>query len=241
MLTPVDTSIKEKVIAAHLAGSGRNRIQRDLLREEIKVSQGSVSKIINAYKLKIKHQTKSAADMQPKEEKQHSNNSKYTDVSIIPTTGPQSFDKNNGDWQAVTNTTTATINNSRPNVGSTPTLGVRNGGPLSHLLNEDMMIDSDSIITNTDQDVISSPSPSEDVVGSPGPVPASPVPPGAESPSSPPAPPGVSGPFVTVAGISGTGPIENNFEQERFEWDYYGPASMRILKQIRKEKDERQS
>src|SRR5215469_9238841 len=34
-------------------------------------------------------------------------------------------------------------------------------------------------------------------------------------------------------------PVEERLEQEKVAWDYYGPAWMRILKQTRKEKDER--
>src|SRR5215471_1582845 len=46
------TPIKEKVISAYLAGSGkgRNQITRELHEQGIKVSHGSVSNIINAYK-----------------------------------------------------------------------------------------------------------------------------------------------------------------------------------------------
>jgi len=33
--------------------------------------------------------------------------------------------------------------------------------------------------------------------------------------------------------------IDEKLEQERIAWDYYGHAWMRILKQIRKEKDQR--
>jgi hypothetical protein len=46
----VDPAIKEKVIAAYLAGHGRNQITRELHDQKIKVSHGSISNIINAYK-----------------------------------------------------------------------------------------------------------------------------------------------------------------------------------------------
>ena len=50
MLAPVDPAIKEKIIAAYLVGFGRNRIDRELREQGIKVSHGSISNIIHAYK-----------------------------------------------------------------------------------------------------------------------------------------------------------------------------------------------
>ena len=50
VFTPVDPVIKEKVISVYLAGHGRNQITRDLNGQGIKISHGSVSNIINAYK-----------------------------------------------------------------------------------------------------------------------------------------------------------------------------------------------
>src|SRR5215831_21174994 len=50
MFTPVDPAIREKVISAYLAGHGRNQITRDLNEQGIKISHGSVSNFINAYK-----------------------------------------------------------------------------------------------------------------------------------------------------------------------------------------------
>ncbi len=52
MFAPVDSSIKEKVIAAYLTGQGRNQIARELHAQGIQVSHGSISNIINAYKRK---------------------------------------------------------------------------------------------------------------------------------------------------------------------------------------------
>ena len=51
MFAPVDPAIEEKVIS-DLAGNGkgRNQITRELHEQGIKVSHGSVSNIINAYK-----------------------------------------------------------------------------------------------------------------------------------------------------------------------------------------------
>ena len=34
-------------------------------------------------------------------------------------------------------------------------------------------------------------------------------------------------------------PVKERLEQEKIAWDYYGPAWMRVLKQIRREKDQR--
>ena len=42
----------EKVISAYLAGHGRNQITRELHEQGIKVSHGSISNFINAYKRK---------------------------------------------------------------------------------------------------------------------------------------------------------------------------------------------
>lgn len=50
MFASVDPKIKQKIIEAHLAGHGRNQIDRELHEEGVKVSHGSISNIINAYK-----------------------------------------------------------------------------------------------------------------------------------------------------------------------------------------------
>ncbi|MGA9150529.1 MAG: hypothetical protein WBZ36_08120, partial [Candidatus Nitrosopolaris sp.] len=52
MLTTVDPAIKEKVISAYLTGKGRNQITRELHEQGIRVSHGSISNIIGAYKRK---------------------------------------------------------------------------------------------------------------------------------------------------------------------------------------------
>ena len=52
VFAPVDPAIKEKVIYAYLAGHGRNQITRELHEQGIKISHGSVSNFINAYKRK---------------------------------------------------------------------------------------------------------------------------------------------------------------------------------------------
>src|SRR5215467_6835455 len=52
VFAPVDPAIKEKVLSAYLAGHGRNQITREMHGLGIKVSHGSISNIINAYKRK---------------------------------------------------------------------------------------------------------------------------------------------------------------------------------------------
>jgi hypothetical protein len=52
MFTPVDPAIKEKVISAYLTGKGRNQITRELHEQGVRVSHGSISNIIGAYKRK---------------------------------------------------------------------------------------------------------------------------------------------------------------------------------------------
>jgi len=52
MFTPVDPAIKEKVISAYLTGKGRNQITRELHEQGVRVSHGSISNIIGAYKCK---------------------------------------------------------------------------------------------------------------------------------------------------------------------------------------------
>jgi hypothetical protein len=52
VFAPVDPMTKEKVIAAYLAGHGRNQITRELHEQGIKISHGSISNFINAYKRK---------------------------------------------------------------------------------------------------------------------------------------------------------------------------------------------
>ena len=64
MFTPIDPAIKEKVISAYLAGKkGRNQITRELHEHGIKVSHGSISNIINAYKRK--HEQPTNASISP--------------------------------------------------------------------------------------------------------------------------------------------------------------------------------
>jgi len=46
----VKPEIKEKVISVYLTGLGRNEIVRELQKVGMKVSQGSVSNLINKYK-----------------------------------------------------------------------------------------------------------------------------------------------------------------------------------------------
>ncbi|MGC2683832.1 MAG: hypothetical protein WA323_18390, partial [Candidatus Nitrosopolaris sp.] len=103
MFAPVDPAIKEKVLSAYLAGHGRNQITRDMHGLGIKVSHGSISNIINAYKRK--HEQPSQSQICPE--------SRTSNAGISTGVG-------SGTGQAVT-----TTNNSNSNV-VTP----RNGAPL---------------------------------------------------------------------------------------------------------------
>src|SRR5215469_12123384 len=107
MFTPVDPAIKEKVLSAYLAGHGRNQITRDLNEQGIKISHGSVSNFINAYKRQDEQTSQSDANM----------NNTDSHSSLTTPSGVE---------QVVTTNT-----NSNSNVIP------RDGGPLSHLLGED--------------------------------------------------------------------------------------------------------
>src|SRR5215469_5637650 len=50
VFAPVSEEIREKVIGYHLAGHGRNRIDRLLSEQGVKVSHGSISNIIARYR-----------------------------------------------------------------------------------------------------------------------------------------------------------------------------------------------
>jgi hypothetical protein len=60
MLAPIDPTIKERIISAYLSGHGRNRIARDLYGQGIKISHGSITNIISAYKRKHQQQSPSS-------------------------------------------------------------------------------------------------------------------------------------------------------------------------------------
>jgi hypothetical protein len=108
-------------------------------------------------------------------------------------------------------TTITTTTNSNSNV-VTP----RDGGPLSHLLGE-----NNTNHTSTDEEVIPS------------------VTSYSNSPT-PPKPFSESKPSITNKLANGPStPVEVRLRQEKVAWDYYGPAWMRILKQMRREKDQR--
>src|SRR5215471_19232149 len=105
------TPIKEKVISAYLAGNGkgRNQITRELHEQGIKVSHGSVSNIVNAYK------------------RMHEQPSQ-------PQVSPESSDASTG----VDMNSTSSPSSTAP----------RDGGPLSHLLNEDPDSNSDPFVAH---------------------------------------------------------------------------------------------
>src|SRR5215831_7003092 len=134
MFAPVDQAIKEKVISAYLAGNGkgRNQITSELHEQGIKVSHGSVSNIINAYKRM--HEQPS----QPQ-------------VSLESSDASTGVDMNS--------------------MSSPSSTAPRDGGPLSHVLNEDPDSNSDPIVAETwenigDIDILPTklePFPSEDL------------------------------------------------------------------------------
>jgi hypothetical protein len=59
VFTPIDSSIKEKIISLHLSGSGRNQIDRLLREQGVKVSHGTISNVINAYRQRVKNEQSS--------------------------------------------------------------------------------------------------------------------------------------------------------------------------------------
>ncbi len=142
----VDPAIKEKVLSAYLAGHGRNQITREMHGLGIKVSHGSISNIINAYKRK--HEQPSQPQACP--ESRTSNAGISTGVDINNTGSPLLMTcHDSGTGQTIT-----TTNNSNSNV-VTP----RNGAPLSHLLGEDTSTDEDEIISVSVTPYSNSPSP----------------------------------------------------------------------------------
>jgi hypothetical protein len=83
MFTPVDPAIKEKVISTYLTGKGRNQITRELHEQGVRVSHGSISNIIGAYKRK--HQQPS----QPQVSLESSDASTGVDMYDTTSTAPR--------------------------------------------------------------------------------------------------------------------------------------------------------
>jgi hypothetical protein len=239
VFAPVDPAIKEKVLSAYLAGHGRNQITRDMHGLGIKVSHVSISNIINAYKRK--HEQPSQSQICPE--------SRTSNAGISTGVG-------SGTGQAVT-----TTNNSNSNV-VTP----RNGAPLSHLLGEDTSTDEEEIISVSVTPYSNSPSPVVPVLTPPKQEPfpepkskdlfikdpdsqdvleeESEEPVGClsaeEIDSSKPKVRDTSDSIEEAeTSVSVEKSIHDKLEQERIAWDYYGSAWMGILKQIRREKDQR--
>jgi hypothetical protein len=102
----------------------------------------------------------------------------------------------------------------------------RDGGPLSHLLNEDMMVNPDSIVTDTNPDTDMEITDFDEHYD-----------PEPEIEVQTPKPRTKTHPKLVESNAEKS--IDDKPEQERVAWDYYGPAWMRILKQIRREKDQR--
>src|SRR5262245_55526706 len=90
----VDSSIREKIISAYLAGHVRNQIDRELHEQGVKVSHGSISNIVNAYK-------------REHEQKQSKPNSTNTSVPLNNISSPSSIvhSKLDGDGKAITSAT----------------------------------------------------------------------------------------------------------------------------------------
>jgi hypothetical protein len=122
MFAPVDPTIKEKVISAYLAGHGRNQITRDLNGQGIKVSHGSISNIINAYKRKHEQQPS-----QPQVSPRPSPNGDDAGIS----TGIRMNIGAGSPLLSGIGQVTKSNANSNSNVVS------RDGGPLSYFLGED--------------------------------------------------------------------------------------------------------
>jgi hypothetical protein len=150
----IDYLVKEKAIDLHLQGRGRNEIARILNGQKMRISEATITHLIQDWKKRQsqQQQKRPQQSQQYKEEHGHgqndlplqpepdslqeqeaptspsSNNSKYTDDSIIRVTGPPSFNTNrtSGDGQAV-------------NINS-------NFGPLSHFLSEDTDTDTTTTV-----------------------------------------------------------------------------------------------
>jgi len=136
MFAPVDPAIKEKVISAYLAGNvGRNQVTRQLHSQGIKVSHGSVSNIINAYKRQHEQQS------QPLPSQQMSSN-----IAINTSTDGSPFltAHSTGDGQTVpSNSILANWPVSFKNTVNTDAISTGIGGPLTSFL-KNTMTDSPS-------------------------------------------------------------------------------------------------
>jgi hypothetical protein len=139
VFAPVDPAIKEKVISLYLAGHGRNAIFRQLNDQGIKISHGSVSNSINAYRKKHEQPLQSDASVnntsmgeQPRPSLNDADIS--TGIPMNIGAGPLLMARHgSGIGQAV-------ITNSNFNVIP------RDGGPLFHLLGEDTSTDEEKFI-----------------------------------------------------------------------------------------------
>jgi hypothetical protein len=129
---PLDPAIKEKVIAAYLSGHGRNQTTRQLNEQGIKISFGSVSNIINAYK-REHEQTSQPPSHGPQPEA----DATITGIPMNIGAGSPLLMARHSSGQAVSTTNTNSISNI-----NTP----RDGGPLFHLLGEDTSTDEEEVI-----------------------------------------------------------------------------------------------
>ena len=119
------------MISAYVVGYGRNQITRVLNGQGIKVSHGSISNIINAYKRK--HEQPS--QLQP------------SSLTQQQSSQPQVFQ-----FQGPPSDASISTGIDMNNTGSPSSAAPRDGGPLSHLLNEDPDSNSDPIVADDCQE-----------------------------------------------------------------------------------------
>jgi hypothetical protein len=223
--------VRARVIELHLQGMKRDDIKKSIGN----ISTGSVSNIIEAYKSSGKNGTATIDVV------------KIQEQSELPATiGTASDIKKIGSPLLMTGQATITTTNSRSNV-VTP----RNGAPLSHLLGEDTSTNEAISVTpysNSPSPVVPVLTPpkqgpfqskdlfikdpdSQDVLEEESEIPGG----------------GLSKEEIdssktkvrdTIEGAQTSVSVEKSIH-DILSWDHYGPAWMGILKQIRREKDQR--
>ena len=131
VFAPVDPAVREKIIAAYLSGKGRNQIDRELHEDGVKVSHGSISNIINAYKHEheqpLQPQSPQTLSPQPEADAGISNGVPMNNID-----GSSLLIARSGIGRAVSTTNSSSV---------TP----RNGGPLSYFLFEDDLTEEEVI------------------------------------------------------------------------------------------------
>ena len=231
----IESSVKNKVIEMHLKGKKRNEIAYDLNLSGIKISTGSISNIISEWRQRESQSTDEIS----------------TKVKSLTTTS----------------TSTSAPSEGLPNPSTSLSIkdvkfsGQKNfakGGPLCHFLQTEVHKQrveeqEDSIVEeemepqiNLEMDWDSIGVDKKVKVNSDKSLPtfvktAAAQPEQKELVANVEAPEDLSLEPVPEADRTVPGPrsIEGILEREKVAWDYYGPAWMRILSQIRKEKDQR--